>query len=149
MTLLDILAAGNKLIQEYYKGEIPVYGREVSDGYNTPAFFTEVVSNGYEYGTKSYATITCSFKVTYFPKKVDSVDQMQKVEELRKMFGQKLAVGDRKLTVAGYDVGYTGERNNVLQVTFDLGVVVDWIREELEGYDLMENLILEEDIGNE
>ena len=62
---------------------------------------------------------------------------MQKVEEIRKAFGLKLQVGDRKVTVRGYDVGYTGERNNILQITIDLGVIVDWIREELEGYELM------------
>lgn len=140
MTVLDILAAGNKLIQAYYKGKIPVYGREVSDGYKTPAFFTEVVTNGYEYGTKCYAQFACAFKITYFQKLPDSVEQLQKVEELRKIFGMKLPVGDRKINVTGYDVGYTGERNNILQVTFDLGVTVDWIREEIEGYDVMEEL---------
>lgn len=140
MTVLDILAAGNKLLQDYYGGKIPVYGREVSDGYSTPAFFTEVVTSGYEYGTKNYASISCAFKITYFQKKPDSVDQMQKVEEIRKIFGLKLPVGDRKIQVAGYDVGYTGERNNILQVTIDLGVIVDWIREELEGYDKMEEV---------
>lgn len=142
MTVLDILAAGNKLLQEYYEGAIPVYGREVSDGYSTPSFFTEVITSGYEYGTKCYANFPCSFKITYFQKKPDSVDQAIKVEELRKIFGMKLKVGDRKITVKGFDVGYTGERGNILQVTIDLGVIVDWIREELEGYDNMENVEL-------
>lgn len=137
MTVLDILAAGNKVLHDCYEGAIPVYGREVSDGYKTPAFFTEVVTSGYGYGTKCYAELSCAFKITYFQKLPDSVDQMEKVEEIRRAFGLKLAVGDRKVTVRGYDVGYTGERNNILQITFDLGVIVDWIREELEGYDLM------------
>jgi hypothetical protein len=135
MTVLDILAAGNALLQNYYKNEIPVYGREVSDGYSTPAFFTEVVTNRYQYGTTCHASLTCSFKITYFQKLPDSVDQMKKVEEIRKIFGQKLPVGDRKITVSGYDVGYTGERNNVLQITIDLGTIIDWIREEQTGID--------------
>ncbi len=140
MTVLDILAAGNKVLHDCYQGDIPVYGREVSDGYNTPAFFTEVVTSGYDYGTKCYAELTCAFKITYFQKLPDSIDQMEKVEEIRKAFGLKLPVGDRKVTVKGYDVGYTGERNNILQITIDLGVIVDWIREEIEGYSQAENL---------
>ena len=74
MTVLDILVAGQKLLQDYYKGEIPVYGREVSDGYRTPSFFAEVVSPGYEYGTQCYANLSCAFKITYFQKLPDSVD---------------------------------------------------------------------------
>lgn len=146
MTVLDILAAGNKVIQSYYKGTIPVYGREVSDGYKVPAFFTEVVTSGYEYGTKNYAKLPCSFKITYFQKLPDSVEQMQKIEELRKIFGLKLAVGDRKVNVRGFDVSYVGERNNILQVTFDLGEIIDWIGEIPEGLDKMEDLELKEEV---
>lgn len=140
MTVLDILVAGQKLLQDYYKGEIPVYGREVSDGYRTPSFFTEVVSPGYEYGTQCYANLSCAFKITYFQKLPDSVDQSKKVDEIRKIFGMKFCVGDRKITVKGFDIGYTGERGNILQVTIDLGVIVDWIREEKPGYDNMEEV---------
>lgn len=140
MSILDILVAGNKLLQEFYHETIKVYGREVADGYQTPAFFTEVVSSNYEYGTKNYATITPAFKITYFQTLPDSIDQLQKVEEIKELFGLKLAVGNRKIGVSGYDYDFVGEKNNILQITINLQTTVDFIGEPIEGYDVAEIL---------
>lgn len=143
MTELDILAAINGALQKEFKGELKIYGREVVDGYEKPALFTEVVTSGTEIGTQCYANMACNGRITLFEKQPDSVTQLQMYNKIRKAIGRYLEVGTRKITVHGFSTQYTGERNNILQVNIDLGNIVLWIREELEGYSAMENVNVE------
>lgn len=147
MTELDILAAGNKLLQTRYGGKIPVYGREVSDGFKMPAFFTEVVSNGFTYGSKNLAELECAFKITYFQAEVDDVDQAKKVEEFRKLFGKYLIVGKRKIKVLDLETNYVGERNNILQVTINFQTVFIDVSEK-HDLEIMESLEVNEHVNN-
>ncbi len=140
---LDILVAINGALQEEFKGELKIYGREVSDGYKTPSLFTEIVTSGTAIGTKCHASMQVSGRVTYFEKMPDSIEELKLFNRVKKALGKYLEVGDRKLTIHGYSTSYTGERNNILQVAIDFGNVVIWIRDEEEGYSAMENVNVE------
>lgn len=137
---LDILAAINGALQKEFKGELKIYGREVSDGYKTPSLFTEVVTSGTTIGTKCHANMQVAGRITYFEKQPDSIEQLKLYNRVKKAIGKYLQVGDRKLTIHGYSTQYTGERNNILQVGIDFGSVVIWIRDEEEGYSAIENV---------
>lgn len=143
MTELDVLAAINGALQKEFKGGMKIYGREVSDGYKKPSLFTEVVTSGMNIGTQCYAKMQCNGRITLFEAQPDSVTQLQTYNRVRKAIGRSLEVGQRKLTVHGFSTQYTGERNNILQINVDLGEIVLWIREEVEGYSAMENINVE------
>lgn len=147
MTELDILAAGNNVLRTKYGGTIPIYGHEVSDGFTMPAFFTEVVSNGFTYDTKNLAEMECAFKVTYFQAKVDDIDQAKKVKEIRELFGKYLTVGQRRIKVLDIEVNFVGERNNILQVTINFQTIFVDVSEQQE-HEIMNSLELNEQVNN-
>lgn len=120
-----------QLLKTIYPDEnYKYYGIEVSEGYLKPSFFVDVRMSGQTDETINIVKKDFSVTITYFQKKINEMDNLKKVDEIKDVLcaiDQKnrkrkmvLKVGDRFLPVNNYFYSYTGENNNILQIFFDI-----------------------------
>ena len=100
--------------------EYKIYGKEIKEGYKTPSFFTEIIDKGSRAETKNFVTGSFTVKITYFQKSKNELDQLEKVDEIKNLFGLIFFVGDRRLTVGEYSHDYVGEYSDILQISIDI-----------------------------
>ena len=97
-----------------------IYGKEIKEGYKTPCFFTEIVDKGSKTETQNFTGGGFTIKITYFQSKKNELDQLEKVDEIKELFGLIFCVGERRLTVGEYSYDYIGEYSDILQISIDI-----------------------------
>ena len=107
------------------KGRYPppqykIYGKEIREGYDAPCFFTEILDRGSRAETKNFAKGGFTVKITYFQTAKNELDQLEKVDEIKDLFGLFFCVGDRKLTVGDFSHDYIGEYQDILQISIEI-----------------------------
>ena len=107
------------------KGRYPppqykIYGKEIKEGYDTPCFFTEILDRGGKGETKNFAKGGFTIKITYFQTEKNELDQLEKVDEIKDLFGLIFCVGDRKLTIGDFSHDYIGEYQDILQISIEV-----------------------------
>ena len=110
--------AVNALLKSKYPYKI--YGKEIKEGYNAPCFFTEIVDKGSRAETKNFTGGGFTVKITYFQNIKNELDQLEKVDEIKNLFGLIFCVGERRLTVGEYSHDYIGEYSDILQISIDI-----------------------------
>lgn len=99
-----------------------VYGKEVKEGFDTPCFFTEILDRGGKPETKNFSTGGFTLKILYFQEVKNELDQLEKVDEIKELFGMVFIVDSRKLTIKEYSHDFIGEYSDILQISVDF----DW-----------------------
>ena len=107
------------------KGRYPppqykIYGKEIREGYDAPCFFTEILDRGSRAETRNFAKGGFTVKITYFQTAKNELDQLEKVDEIKDLFGLFFCVGDRKLTVGDFSHDYIGEYQDILQISIEI-----------------------------
>ena len=107
------------------KGRYPppqykIYGKEIREGYDAPCFFTEILDRGSRAETKNFAKGGFTIKITYFQAEKNELDQLEKVDEIKDLFGLIFCVGNRKLTVGEFSHDFIGEYQDILQISVDI-----------------------------
>lgn len=107
------------------KGRYPppqhkIYGKEIKEGYDAPCFFTEILDRGSRAETRNFAKGGFTVKITYFQTAKNELDQLEKVDEIKDLFGLFFCVGDRKLTVGEFSHDYIGEYQDILQISIEI-----------------------------
>lgn len=107
------------------KGRYPppqykIYGKEIREGYDAPCFFTEILDRGSRAETKNFAKGGFTIKITYFQAEKNELDQLEKVDEIKDLFGLIFCVGDRKLTIGDFSHDYIGEYQDILQISIEI-----------------------------
>lgn len=107
------------------KGRYPppqykIYGKEIKEGYDAPCFFTEILDRGGKGETKNFAKGGFTIKITYFQTEKNELDQLEKVDEIKDLFGLIFCVGDRKLTIGDFSHDYIGEYQDILQISIEI-----------------------------
>lgn len=107
------------------KGRYPppqykIYGKEIKEGYDAPCFFTEILDRGSRAETKNFAKGGFTVKITYFQTAKNELDQLEKVDEIKDLFGLFFCVGDRKLTTGEFSHDYIGEYQDILQINMEI-----------------------------
>lgn len=120
MKYADIKTAVNNLLySKYSENEYTVYGKEVKEGYDTPAFFTEIIDGGSHQETINYGQGRFTIQITYFQKVKNELDQLTKADEIKELFGLCLAIGNRKIGVKEFSYDFVGEYSDILQISVD------------------------------
>jgi hypothetical protein len=120
MKLTDLKLAVNSLLKSKYKEpDYKIYGKEIKEGYQTPSFFAEIVDGGDKAETKNFSSGRKTIKITYFQKETNELDQLQKVDEIKDLFGLVFLVGNRKITVGEFSHDYIGEYSDILQISIE------------------------------
>ncbi len=119
------------------KGRYPppqykIYGKEIREGYDVPCFFTEVSDKGSRAETKNFAKGGFTVKITYFQTAKNELDQLEKVDEIKDLFGLFFCVGDRKLTVGEFSHDYIGEYQDILQISIEIDYKENTQKEDME-----------------
>lgn len=104
----------------YPPSQYKIYGKEIREGYNAPCFFTEILDRGSRAETRNFAKGGFTVKITYFQKEKNELDQLEKVDEIKDLFGLFFCVGDRKLTVGEFSHDYIGEYQDILQISIEI-----------------------------
>ena len=120
--------AVNALLKSKYPYKI--YGKEIKEGYNAPCFFIEIVDKGSRAETKNFIGGGFTLKITYFQNIKNELDQLEKVDEIKDLFGLIFCVGERKLTVGEYSHDYIGEYSDILQISIDIDYKENTEKEE-------------------
>lgn len=107
------------------KGRYPppqykIYGKEIREGYDAPCFFTEILDRGSRAETRNFAKGGFTIKITYFQAEKNELDQLEKVDEIKDLFGLIFYVGDRKLTIGDFSHDYIGEYQDILQISVEI-----------------------------
>jgi len=107
------------------KGRYPppqykIYGKEIKEDYDKPCFFTEILDGGRKAETKNFAKGRFTIKITYFQEVKNELDQLEKVDEIKDLFGLVFCVGNRKLTVGEFSHDFTGEYQDILQISVEI-----------------------------
>ena len=107
------------------KGRYPptqykIYGKEIKEGYEPPCFFTEILDKGSGAETKNFAKGGFTIKITYFQAGKNELDQLEKVDEIKGLFGLIFCIGNRKLTIGDFSHDYIGEYQDILQISIDI-----------------------------
>ncbi len=119
--LVEIKKAVNELLKgRYPPPQYKIYGKEIQEGYTAPCFFTEIMDKGSRAETKNFAKGGFTVKITYFQAEKNELDQLEKVDGIKKLFGLVFCVGDRKLTVGEISHDYIGEYQDILQVSIEI-----------------------------
>lgn len=106
--------------EEFPESEYKYYGIEVTQGYEVPAFFTQLKPVTIEANNNNAKRNVYTFYINYFQKEADEVDTFEKVEVLKNVFGNYVKVGERAVDVSNYSYDYVGQDNNILEISFDL-----------------------------
>ena len=142
ISIVDLKAALNGVIQNKYGNSYKYYGNEVTEGYVKPSFFTQLLPVQLGNVTTNFSEKRFSFIITYFQKKVDEADALTKVDELMEAFGLKVKVGDRYVNVSDFEYDFIGEKSNILQMSLNVSFL-DGIKKE-ETHQLMNELGLKQ-----
>ena len=107
------------------KGRYPppqykIYGKEIREGYDAPCFFTEILDRGSRAETRNFTKGGFTIKITYFQAEKNELDQLEKVDEIKDLFGLIFCVGDRKLTIGDFSHDYIGEYQDILQINIEI-----------------------------
>lgn len=107
------------------KGRYPppqykIYGKEIREGYDAPCFFTEILDRGSRAETRNFAKGGFTVKITYFQTEKNELDQLEKVDEIKDLFGLFFCVEDRKLTIGEFPHDYIGEYQDILQISIEI-----------------------------
>lgn len=133
MKLTDIKKSINSLLKYKYREPVyKIYGKEIKEGFDIPSFFTEIVDGGDKVETKNFSSSRKTIKITYFQKETNELDQLQKVDEIKDLFGLVFLVGNRKLTVGEFSHDYIGEYSDILQISIDFDYKENTTKEETQ-----------------
>lgn len=116
--------------KKYAPPNYRIYGKEIKEGYTAPCFFTEILNRGSSAETKNFAKGGFTVKITYFQKEKNELDQLEKVDEIKDLFGLIFFVGNRKLTVGEFTHDYIGEYQDILQLNIQIDYKENTQREE-------------------
>lgn len=118
--------------EKYRTPKYKVYGKEIQEGYTAPCFFTEILDKSSRAETKNFSGGGFTIKITYFQEENNELDQLEKVDEIKDLFGLVFCVGDRKLTIGDFTHDYIGEYQDILQISIEIDYKENTQKEDME-----------------
>ena len=129
MKLASIKKAVNEKITNIYP-DIRLYGKEVSQGYITPCFFTSLVSQPITNANKHFIQGGVNVKILYFQDVKDEADQLTKMDEIFEAFGKKIEIDGRVLEIKEKEFDYVGEKSDILEMTLKIPYMENQFEED-------------------
>jgi hypothetical protein len=120
--ITDIVAAVNRLLKNRYT-DCKTYGHEVIEGYDKPSFFVDIGSRSISNESINFQKCAYTIMITYFTDKSGqdkSLDNLKKIDEIKELFGYKLAINDRFINVTDFGYDFVGEFTDTLQLSIEI-----------------------------
>lgn len=112
----DIVKSVTKVLKDNFK--LPIYGDEVEEGYNKPSFFVGIYPISSTIETKNYVFTELMIVVSYFSDTKDSVKNYKMMNDIKKVFGLVLKVGNRRFTIKELEIEKI--ENDVFEISFNI-----------------------------
>ena len=135
----DILESVIAILDKAF--ELPVYTREVIEGFTQPCFFVQIVRTQNSV-TKNFNSHRLSIVIYYFASEEANVEDefMDIADNIRFLFGLGFTAGGRFLHTQEVDDERTGERQNILVTTIRLSFLDDTGYDAEAGYETMREM---------
>lgn len=124
----EIKKAANKLL----KGAtgLKVYGKEVTEGFERPSLFIEIIPKPFHRKSKNFAKSGFCLKITYLQEVPEELQQLELVDTVKEAFGMVFSVAERNLTVGEITYDYIGQKEDILQISVDFEFYENTMTEE-------------------
>lgn len=122
MTIKGVKKGLNALLASKYP-DIKLYSKAVVEGYKKPCFFTQIKPISMENRTKTTRYNLATFYIEYMQEELNEADMLDKIEEIRNLFGLYVKIGDRAVDVTDFDFDYVGTDRNILEISLD----IEWL----------------------
>lgn len=102
------------------KEQYKFYSMDVVEGFDRPSFFTQlkpVDANPNNYNSRNNHF---SFYIDYMQESVDECDALDKIQQIRDLFGLSVQIGDRHVKVIDFDYDFIGTDRNIPEIVVDL-----------------------------
>lgn len=135
ITLVDIKKSINNVLKNNFP-DVKIYSSDTKEGFNRPAFFTQIVPLTSDYETVNYTSNRLMVAIQYFSESGTELENLKMDEDLRKAFGMTLKVSQRSFLLRNIRSEIVDE---VLQFKFDLNFF-DGVEITKEEYEIMKQL---------
>lgn len=145
MTLSELKKGLLSLIQTIYpETKYKYYGMDVSEGFERPSFFTQIKPVEMDPNNYNSRNNRVTFFINYMQEVVDEVDALEKIQQIRDMFGLAVKIGDRAVKVVSFDYDFIGTERNIPEISIDL----EWMDriEHNENLPLMESAEINQEV---
>lgn len=133
----DILEFITKKVKTKYEGT-RVYFDETKDTYELPAFFASISQPTFERDTKNFNNNVMEITLAYRQKKISTADQLDKYEDIKKLFYKGLEMENLHIPVISITMDYTGEYNDIMVITIRIEMIENCTEPDTE--ELITNL---------
>lgn len=121
MTLVELKTGIISLMKKKYPTPTyKYYSKMVVESYDRPSFFLRLAPIQNSRETTTFRSKQFALYITYFQPILDEVDILTKIDEIERLFGNYVRIGDRAIDVTGFDFDYLGNDRNILEITVDL-----------------------------
>lgn len=128
----------NKAVNSVLKSGFPlykIYAGEVTEGFQRPSFFTQVIPMAMDYETVNYKSNRLMVVITFFNESDTELENIKMFDSLVDLFGRTLNVGSRYLSLKNIRFS---NADGAPQFRFDLDY---WSQlEKEEKHELMKEL---------
>lgn len=135
ITLVDIKKTINNVLKNNFP-DVKIYSSDTKEGFNRPAFFTQIVPLTSDYETVNYTSNRLMVVINYFSENETELENLRMADALKKAYGMTLKVKDRYITLREIKTDIT---DGVLQFKFDLNFF-DGVEITKEEYEIMKQL---------
>ena len=118
------------VLRDLYPSGYRFYGIEVTEGYEKPSFFTQLIPVMIEREMQRTTDNIFLFVVTLFQKEPDEADALEKITEIRDAYGAKVHIGDRYINVTDFSYEFIGEDRNIPQIQITVSFKDQIMRKE-------------------
>lgn len=139
ITLVDIKKSINNVLKNNFP-DVKIYSSDTKEGFNRPAFFTQIVPLTSDYETVNYTSNRLMVAIQYFSESGTELENLKMDADLRKAFGMALKVNQRSFLLQNIRSEIVDE---VLQFRFDLSFLdgIEKVQEHEEAGSLEINII--------
>lgn len=137
--LTDLTKAINRILKSNFPNH-KIYAGEVTEGFQRPSFFTQIIPLSMEYENVNYKSNRLMVVITYFNQNDTELENLKMYDSLIEVFGRTLKVNNRYLSLRNIS---SSKADGSLQFSFDLDY---WSRlSKEEEYELMRELEMKTD----
>ena len=119
MTLKEVKKGLFNLLKTKYP-DYHFYGMAVTEGYKRPSFFTQIKPVAMNAVTERVRENVIVFYIDYFQEQVDEADMLDKIDEIKNLFGTHVKINGRALDVTSFEYDFIGTDRNILEISIEL-----------------------------
>lgn len=119
MKLKDFKKGCNNILSETFENKYRVYGSEVTDGYERPSFFTELLPRTWRHVNKNIVEVGLTYKATFLEATHNEALCLSIIDAIHDTFGWTITAAGKVWLCDQIDFDYIGTTDDILQVSID------------------------------